>query len=186
VTANKVYDLSTLDLGFIRPRNPEDWHLAYAQAQIYVQYIEKQHGKGAIGKLLAAFADGESVDAALARACGGVTRKTFEAGNRKHLDEVIRPLRSKRAEKPRRTLEELRAEDKKRPTADVAGELALKLFNSRRYAEARDVARKALDLKDGQPEASIVLARLAKRAGDRQGEKDYLERALSRDDPDPE
>src|SRR5262249_7817193 len=80
VAADKLLNLETIDLGFMRPRDPEEWQLAYAQAQLYMRYIVKTYKQEAIGKLLAAFGEGLNVDAALKKACDGVDRAAFEKG----------------------------------------------------------------------------------------------------------
>jgi len=37
-------NLDTIDLGFIRPRDQLEWNMAYAQSQIYVNYLKDQYG----------------------------------------------------------------------------------------------------------------------------------------------
>ena len=39
--ADKLLDLDTIDLAFIRPRNADEWQQAYLQAQLYLEFIEK-------------------------------------------------------------------------------------------------------------------------------------------------
>jgi cellulose synthase operon protein C len=53
----KLFNLDTLTLGFIRPASSDDWTLAYCQAELYVEYLLQQYGDDAIAKLLAAYAD---------------------------------------------------------------------------------------------------------------------------------
>jgi tetratricopeptide (TPR) repeat protein len=185
VPAGKLLDLETIDLGFIRPRDPLEWQQAYCQAQLYVQYIEKEYGKAAVGKLLAAFAKGASVDEALAAACSKVDRKTFEKGYRAYLDEVVKPLLGKRPVEKKRTLEALQAEYKKKPEdPDLAAEIALRLVSVRK-AEARKLATLALEKKPRHPVASYVLARLASAAGDDKQERQLLADAFDARDPNP-
>jgi tetratricopeptide (TPR) repeat protein len=184
VPAGRLLNLDTIDLGFIRPRDPLEWQQAYCQAQLYVEYIEKQHGPSAIGKLLAAFARGLSTEAALREVCK-VDKAAFEKGYRAYLDRVVRELGGKRKVEKRRTVEELQAEYKKNPNnAEVAAELAFRLVNTRR-TEARKLAEQALEGKKNHPRALYVLAQLARRAADTKQEKTLLERALDRTDPEP-
>ncbi len=35
----KLFNLDTLNFGFIRPQSGGDWHLAYCQAKLYVEYM---------------------------------------------------------------------------------------------------------------------------------------------------
>ena len=181
---NKLLDLNTIDLGFIRPRDPLEWQQAYLQAQLYVEYIEKKHGRESIGKLLAAFARGKSVAEALQEVCK-VDRVAFEKGYKAYLGGVVKTLRGAKPAQKRRTIEELRAAIKKDETdADALAELALRLLSSKR-AEARKLANQALKTKMDHPRALYVLAQLAKRAADTEQEKTLLVKALDRKSPDP-
>jgi tetratricopeptide (TPR) repeat protein len=184
VPARKLLDLDTIDLGFIRPRDPMEWQQAYCQAHLYIQYIEKAYGPEAVGKLLAAFARGLDSAAAIKEGCK-VEKAAFEKGYLAHLDGVVKTLGGKRTAEKRRTLQELRADYKKNPNdAETAGELALRLLPTR-AAEARKFAEAATDIKKDQPKALYVLAMLAKKAADTKQEKTLLERALDRKSPDP-
>src|SRR5262249_20713644 len=50
VPKGELYTLETIDMGFIRPkRMPDDWHMAYCQAQLYVEYAKSKYGPQAIG-----------------------------------------------------------------------------------------------------------------------------------------
>jgi tetratricopeptide (TPR) repeat protein len=184
VPARKLLDLDTIDLGFIRPRNALQWQQAYCQAQLYVEYIQKEYGRAGIGKLLAAYADGLGTSAALARACKKVSKAEFEKGYRAYLDEVVKPLRGKKQAKSR-TLKQLLAEYKKDMTnADVAAELAFR-FLPRSRKDARRFAEQACSRKRDHPRACYVLARLANAAGDENDEKRLLKKGLDPRDPDP-
>src|SRR5205085_769349 len=52
VPTGDVLNLDTIDLGFIRPRSPSEWNLAYCQAQLYVEYLAKTYGDDKIGDML--------------------------------------------------------------------------------------------------------------------------------------
>jgi tetratricopeptide (TPR) repeat protein len=185
VRAGNLLNLETIDLGFIRPRNPAEWQLAYCQSQLYVEYIKKEYGQAAIGKLLAAYADGVGTTEALARACNKVDRAAFEKGYLAHVKKVVRSLGGKKATEKPRTLAQLRAEYKKNPeNADLAAELALRVL-PRSRVEARKLAQEALKNKKNHPIASHVLARLASLAGDEERAKSLLEKALDKNDPEP-
>lgn len=184
VPAGRLLDLDRIDLAFIRPRDPLEWQQAYCQAQLYVEYLEKQYGTKAIGALLAAFAEGKTTAEAIRIVCK-TDQAAFEKGYRGYLDEVVAGLRGKQPEPKRRTLDELRAEYKKDPrNADVAAELALRVLPTQR-AEARRLAEEAVERQRNHPKALYVLALLARRAADSKMERTYLERALDRDAPEP-
>ncbi|MGL4550630.1 MAG: tetratricopeptide repeat protein [Gemmataceae bacterium] len=184
VPAGKLLNLDTIDLGFIRPRDAMEWQQAYCQANLYVEYIEKQHGKDSIGKMLAAFAKGMSATQAIEGVLK-VKKADFEAGYKAFLDDLVAKLKGKKAPEKRRTLQELEADHKKNPNdADTSAELSLRLLGTKR-AEARKLAEAALDQKPNQPKALFVLAQLAVRAADEKQARKLLEQALDRDDPEP-
>ena len=48
----KLLNLDTINLGFIRPKEPEDRQMAYCQAQLYARYMLKRFGSDALIKML--------------------------------------------------------------------------------------------------------------------------------------
>jgi tetratricopeptide (TPR) repeat protein len=184
VPAGKTLNLDTIDLAFIRPRDAMEWQQAYCQANLYIEYIEKAHGKQAIGKMLAEFAKGSTAPQVI-EATLKVKKADFEAGYTKFLEELVAGLKGKKAPAKKRTLEDLQADYKKNPAdADTAGELALRLLPTKR-AEARKLAEAAVEANKRQPKALYVLSQLALRAADEKTAKKHLETALDRDDPEP-
>ena len=122
---NDLLNLDNILLGFVRPRSPEQWQQAYLQSQLYVAYLTKTQGEPAIGKLLAAYADGLDTDAALPKAIG-VKKADFEKGYRAFLEERVRNLQIPPVEK-KRSLKELREAYKAMPDdADTCAQLAQK------------------------------------------------------------
>lgn len=113
VPAGDLLNLDTVDLGFIRPRTPMEWQLAYCQSQLYVQYLEATYGKKAVGELLAAYSDGLGTAEALQKACK-VDKETFEKGYKEHLQKTVQGLKTKPPEK-RKTLAKLKQEYEKNP-----------------------------------------------------------------------
>lgn len=183
IGSDKLLNLETIDLGFMRPRDPEEWQLAYAQAQLYMRYVVKTYGQDAVGKLLAAFGQGSDVEAALRKACNGVDRATFEKGYKDYLKEVAAELGAGKVEK-KRDIKDIKADyEKNLGDADITAEYAEAML-ARDRAEARKLAQAALTKKAGHPRASLVLARLAKLAGDKDEQKKLLEDALDRANPD--
>ncbi len=183
VPANELLNLDTIDLGFIRPRNPLEWHMAYCQSQLYVEYLQSKYGKEVIGKLLAAFRDGLSTTEAIERVCK-VEKAEFEKGYKAFLEETVKGMKGKPAEK-KRTLAQLKQDHEKNPAdLDTAAALAEALMNRDRV-QARALAQKVLDSKRNHPKACLVLARLSRVGGDVKQEQEYLERGLDREDPDP-
>lgn len=184
VPAGRLLNLDTIDLGFIRPRDAMEWQQAYCQANLYIEYIEKTHGKESIGKMLALFATGASAVEAIQQVCK-VEKADFEKGYKAFLDDLVAGMKGKRATEKRQTLDELETKFKKDPNnPDVAAEIALRLYQTQR-ARARKLAEAALDQKKDHPKALFVLAQLAARAADEKQQRKLLEQALDREDPEP-
>ncbi len=172
-----------INLGFIRPRTPMDWQMAYCQSLLYVEYLRSKYGKDAVGQMLAAFRDGLSTAAAIEKVCK-VDLKTFENGYKEHLEETVKGIKGKPAEK-KKTLAQLKQEHEKDPDdLNTTAALAEALYGRDRV-QARKLAQQVLDRKKNHPLACIVMARLSGVAGDVKLKQEYLERGLDPDDPDP-
>jgi tetratricopeptide (TPR) repeat protein len=182
VPAGKLMNLDNIELGFIRPRGPDEWTLAYCQSQLYVNYIKDKYGAAAIGDMLAAYGDGLGTAAVIQRVCK-VDKETFEKGYRAYLDEAIKPLRRGKTAEKRQTLAELKTAYEKNNDLDAGAELAL-LYLKRDRIQARKIAEDVLARKKVHPKALYVLARLERLAGNVQRERNLLEEALNKDDPD--
>ena len=173
IQSNNLYNLSNINLGFQRPRSPIDWQMAYCQSLLYVEYLQKTHGDEASRNMLESFAKGNGTDLALEQVTKSNTAN-FEKGYLAYIKEIT--AKTLISDKPKlRNVEELRkAIEADATDAEAQGELALLLINRDR-AEARKLAEAALSNKPGQPRASLVLAKLAKLAGDTKKEQALLE-----------
>src|SRR5262249_61139907 len=87
----KLLNLDTINLGFIRPNEPEDRQLAYCQAQLYAQYMLKRFGDDALIKMLMAYRRGLTTDRAIEQSFR-VAKADFEKGYLSYLDEVIKTI----------------------------------------------------------------------------------------------
>ena len=166
---DELFTLDTVMLGFVRPKGPDEWTLAYCQSQLYVEYLVKTHGEGCVGKLLDAFRDGADTAAALKLACG-VEKAAFEKGYRDYLVEVLKPFAGAAAkpavEKPM-TFAELEEAHKADPDdPDLSARLADQLLKRNKAGDARRLADAVLAKQPGHPVAAVVKARLLSRAGD--------------------
>jgi tetratricopeptide (TPR) repeat protein len=183
VPANELMNLDNVDLGFMRPRSPEDWHMAYCQSQLYVEYVKLKFGDKVVGELLAAYRDGLDTAAALDKVCK-VDKASFEKGYRAYLDEVAKGIRSRPPEKAM-TFSQLREAQQKNPEdADLKARLA-EMYYSRDKGEARKLAREVLNVKPNHGLASYVMARLDATAGDKEKALQELEGGLDRNNPEP-
>src|SRR5262249_50069901 len=183
--ADKMLTLDTIDLAFIRPRDGGEWQQAYLQAQLYVEFIEKTYGADSIGKMLAEFAKGKNAVQAIKEACK-VDKAEFEKGYRAYVGKGVKEVRGGRGTKKKESIADLRQAVKDNPNdADASAELAYRLMNTRR-SEARDLAQAVLKAKEDHPRALFVLAMLEKRADNPKKAIELLEKALAKDDSDPE
>jgi tetratricopeptide (TPR) repeat protein len=183
VPEGKLLNLDTIELGFIRPRGPDEWNLAYCQSQLYVEYLKSKYGPAVVGELLAAYRDGLGTAEVIRRVCK-TDKETLEKDYRAFLDEAIKPLQHGKPAEKKRTLEELKAAYEKENDLEAAAELALR-YLQRDRATARKIAEDVLERKQNHPKATYVLARLERLGGNVKKERVLLEGALNRDDPDP-
>src|SRR5262249_42251489 len=103
VAADSLFNLSTINLGFGRPRSGEDWNLAYYQAQLYVSYMAKTYGADAALRMIKAYGDHLDAGAALKRSFG-VSQEAFEAGYRGYLKEFVKGIAGPPPAPPRANL----------------------------------------------------------------------------------
>ena len=180
--AKTLYNLDTITLGFIRPKNSEDWTLAYCQAALYVDYALETYGRDATAKMLAAYAEHLSTPQVLKK-CFGTDQADFEFGYRKFVDGAIAKS-GNGGSKETRSLAELNkiAEDKN-VTARTLAELARANLERKANAEARKWALAAQKKDVAEPLAAYVLARLQLLIGDSETAIGILEKGLDENKP---
>jgi tetratricopeptide (TPR) repeat protein len=184
VPAGELMNLDDINLGFIRPRSPNDWHLAYCQSELYVEYARSKYGAACIGELLTAYRDGLDTAAAIQKACK-VDKGTFEKGYRTHLEELVKGLHGKPPEKTL-TYKQLQDAHAKDPdNVDVAAKLAEAFLIRQRKADARKLVDAVLAKKKGHGLASYVKARLLMAAGDDETAIKVLEAGVDPRAPEP-
>ena len=167
VPIRKLLNLDTINLGFIRPKEPEDRQLAYCQAQLYARYMLKRFGDDALIKMLMAYRRGLTTDRAIAE-CFHVEKADFEKSYLVFLDDVLKTIRTRVSEEKPIKFSQLERELKEKPDdADLNARMAYEHFARRSYSEARPFADKALELKAHHPLASYVKARLLESIGDK-------------------
>jgi tetratricopeptide (TPR) repeat protein len=184
VPTRKLLNLDTINLGFIRPKEPDDRQMAYCQAQLYARYMLKRFGDDALIKMLMAYRRGLTTDRAVAD-CFHVAKPDFEAGYLTYLDDVIKTIRTRVVEEKPIKFSQLERQLKERPDdPELNARMAYEHFARRDFKEARPFADKALKLKPHHPLASYVKARLLLSIGD---DDDHalaiLEPALDRKQP---
>lgn len=177
-----LLNLDTIMLGFVRPKNPEEWTLAYCQSQLYVDYMVQTYGQDSVGKMLNEFKGGRSTEAALRSACG-VEKAEFEKGYKAFVTKLVTGLGgraaagSKAADKPM-TFDELKAASEKDPDdLDLKAKLAEQYFRRNMPGDAKKLADAVLEKEPGHAIAAVVKARLLIRGGDDEGAMTLLETA---------
>jgi hypothetical protein len=96
---NKLFDLDSINFGFIRPTSDTDWTLAYFQASLYADFMVKKYGSNAPARLLRAYSTNLGTPAALKRTFD-VEVKPFEAGYREHVAATVADIKSKGEKRP--------------------------------------------------------------------------------------
>jgi tetratricopeptide (TPR) repeat protein len=170
VPKGDLFDLDTINLGFVRPSSSADWQLAYCQSQLYAQYMSKTYGDDAPAKMLAAYRDNLDTRSALRRSFG-VEQTVFEEGYLAWLRDLVAEIA---------------------PSQDAAGGLSLREAQERLVA-AGDSADRLHDLARATELAAAshphdvrwykLLARLYLKSGDERGLTKSLKK-LAENDPD--
>ncbi len=184
VPAGELMNLDNIHLGFIRPRSPLDWHMAYCQSQLYVEYLKAQYGAQTVGEFLKAYRDGLDTTAAITKVCK-VDKAAFEKGYRAYLDGIVKGLKSKPAAKPMEMSKLSEAHQKDPEDVEVAAQLAEQYLLRRRNTEARKLVDMVLGKKKTHPLASYVKARLLLTAGDEEEALKLLKAAVDAKAPEP-
>ena len=182
VPAGKLFTLDTINFAFTSPNSGADWQMAYCQAELYVEYMLQGRGEEVLRKLLDAYTENLSTAEGIRRVFG-MSQEKFEQGYVAYLKKLAAELSA--GEPPQQDLEALfqvqRADPK---NADLAAELAYCHLRRGAFAEAGELAAKAVTLRTNQPLATYVLARLAIRQGKVKEAEDMLARCLQPERPD--
>jgi tetratricopeptide (TPR) repeat protein len=83
-----LFDLDTINGGFVRPKSSGEWNLAYCQAELYAEYMLDRFGDGAIAKMLTAYADNLTTPAAIERSFG-VKQDEFDRGYSEYVEKIV-------------------------------------------------------------------------------------------------
>ena len=183
VPKGDLMNLDNIDLGFIRPRSPLDWHMAYCESQLYVEFMKSKYGPQTVGEALSAYRDGLETPEVIARVCK-VDEATFEKGYREYLDGVVKSLQGARVEKPMSYRELQDAHDKDPGNLDITARLAEQLMR-RDKIRSRALAEEVLRKKPDHPLANYVKGRLVLQSGDVEAARALLEAGLDRNAPEP-
>lgn len=180
--SKKLFNLESINLGFIRPHSSDDWTLAYCQAELYARYMTERFGDDAIAKMLAAYGDNLTTPEALERALQ-VSVPDFEQGYQKYVQKIVDNVLPA-AEAAQRPLSELQKEVVEHPDDSRCQALLAQAHLGRKnYPEARRWADAALKREPNSALAHYVRARLHLLVGENKQALATLEQALDRANP---
>jgi tetratricopeptide (TPR) repeat protein len=178
----KLFDLETINLGFIRPHSSDEWTLAYCQASLYAQFMRERYGEDAIAKMLAAYNDNLTTPAALTRALG-VKQAEFEQGYRDYVQKIVASLPPRQPNRAQSVSEAQRNVAKNPRDIEALATLAQSQLDRANYPQARRWTDAALAIDPRHALASYVRARLHLVVGENKEALARLEGALDRDKP---
>jgi tetratricopeptide (TPR) repeat protein len=159
VASGELMNLDNILLGFARPNSAEEWHLAYLQSLLYVEYLIETYRQPAVGKLLEAYAAGLDTAGGIQKVCK-VSKAEFEKGYRAFLQERVKKSGIKLPGKGR-TFKELKAaHEKDQNDPDIAAQLAEHYLRVGDKKNARNLADAVLIVKKTHPLAAYVKASL--------------------------
>lgn len=183
IPQRKLLNLDTINLGFIRPKEADERQLAYAQSQLYAQYMVQRFGEDALIKLLDAYRRGLTTDKAITD-CFAVEKQDFEAGYLQFLDEVVKTIRTRIDDEESMAFSKLEQMVKAKPDdSSLNARMAYEHFARRDLKAARPFADKALAIDPKQPLACYVKARLYTSIGDDDEALKLLRSALDEQTP---
>ncbi|QDT52328.1 tetratricopeptide repeat protein [Caulifigura coniformis] len=185
--AGTLFTLETVNNGFQRPKNGDDWQHAYCMSRLYARYMEETFGSDSLFRLVDAYRKGLKTPAAI-REVFGVSLADFEKGFTPFLDRVIEELNDGKV--PRSpALASAQATLTAAPdNLDHQAAVAWALLNDAppsRGAEAGKMADKILEASPKHPLALAILARLDMRDRKERSARRRLETAFDPEDPHP-
>jgi tetratricopeptide (TPR) repeat protein len=180
--AKPLYNLETINSGFIRPKSSDEWAMAYCQAELYADYMLERFGKDSLAKMLAAYADNANTSTAIRRSFG-IDQVDFERGYLEYIRKVTAGLGqgSNRREPKLADLE--KALEEKPDDWNAAARLAHAYLLADEPKKARKLADEVLKHQPKQQLAAYVVARLLLKAGEEERAVKLLEDSLDRTSP---
>jgi Tfp pilus assembly protein PilF len=178
----KLFDLSTINSGFIRPKSSNEWNLAYCQAELYAEYMLDRFGDDALAKMLAAYADNLTTPRAIERSFG-VKVEDFERGYRDRIAKIVANIQRVATGDEQSLDEQQKAHEQKPDDHDITARLAAAYLTAGKHEQARALADSVLKHQPKHQLAAFVVARLRMRTGETDAAIELLEKSLDRDKP---
>ena len=176
-------DLETVNAGFARAMDGDECQLAYCQSELYVEYMLALGGSEAPKKMVAAYAEDPSTEAAI-RKVFGISQAEFERGYRAFLRKQIDATPVLAAAESERFDELEKAHRKRAEGRAGRGPAGLGLFPAGREEGSRGVDRRGPQA-SAQAAVGDVRSRALQKAGTPQEAMAKLESCLDRKAPEP-
>ncbi|PQO29227.1 hypothetical protein C5Y96_15895 [Blastopirellula marina] len=161
---DRVFNLDTINYGFIRPSDQDDWTMAYCQAYYYSQFIQQKFGDDALARMLAAYHNYQTTDEIL-QDVFQIDKAEFEKEYVAFLKQEVTGI--KLSTDAEQSFAELYQTVEENPQdADAQAQLAFIYLKRKALPDARDHAKKALAADKDQPLAHYVQGRLYLTIGD--------------------
>ncbi|MBA2115861.1 tetratricopeptide repeat protein [Bremerella alba] len=163
---DRVFNLDTINYGFIRPSDQDDWTMAYCQAYYYSQFIQQKFGPDALDKMLAAYRNYQTTDEILQDEFQ-IDKADFEKQYVAFLKKEVQGVKlSTQAEQSFAEL--YQTVDENPQDADAQAQLAYIYLKRKALPDARKHAKNALAADKDQPLAHYIQGRLYLIIGDTQ------------------
>lgn len=157
VAEDRLFDLSNINHGFVRPGNSERWTLAYFQAYLYADLIESLGGDDALAGMLRGYAAGKSTDQVLQ----DVLQQPLDEFEKKYKAHLTDRVATSSFESARRSAEALREVLAATPDdVDALAEYSILQLEKSQSREARISAQRVLSQQAAHPLARYTMARL--------------------------
>ncbi len=182
VADGKLFNLETINGGFIRPKSSDEWTLAYCQAELYAQFMLDHYGADALAKMLAAYTDNLDTRAAIKRSFG-VAQEEFEIGYLAYLRKRVESFAGLASTKEAKLGELEKAHAAAPDDPDAAARLALAYLRHEEAAKARKLVDEVRKKHPRHQLAAYVLAKLLLAAGEQERAVALLEESLDRQTP---
>lgn len=185
VPKGDLFNLDTINIGFVRPKSSLDWQMAYCQAQLYAQYMLKTYGDEALAKMLAAYRDNLDTKAALKRSFD-VEQSKFEAGYLDYVKSIAKGLSTVAPPSEMKLSELVKAHQDDADDLETAAKLAAAYLARGDAEKAAPLAEKVLEKQPKNQRAAYVVARVRLQDDKVDEAEKLLSAALDKQDPNPE
>ncbi|GAA4424026.1 tetratricopeptide repeat protein [Bremerella cremea] len=161
---DRTFNLDTINYGFIRPSDQDDWTMAYCQAYYYSRFIQQQFGDDALARMLTAYRNYQTTDEILSDLFK-VDKAEFEQQYLDFLKQEVEGVKLNVSVE--KTFAELYQAAQDHPEdAQTQAELAHIYLKRKALPDARKFARAALEADPDNPLAHYVEGRLFLTIGD--------------------